>query len=237
MKARLFLVGVYVMLAMTVSAQQTQYIIPVFGTGLEGADALWNSHILISNPQTTSVTVRVQQILTYASVACDCPGASSVVIPPRATRALEAVSLNGRLLRLGAVLLSADAPVTVESWVQGNAYVDNVARVQQVKIVTEWLDPTDYIWIPMIFGGLVPEATNLFLVNPNSFAIRVHYDGPPGHADYDVPAEAMVIERLTYTPVTPGGFPQGISANLTATAPFYALTSDGLLSRNPVTSP
>lgn len=217
-----------------VFAQQVQYIVPVFGVGVQGSNATWDSRILINNPQSSNAVVTVSQLIPNVADGCTCLGAASVTVPPRDTRALNDIYLNGQRLRLGAVILTADEPVDIESWIQRTPYGGGPASIEQVKVVSNWLPADAFVWVPRVFGGAVPESTNLFLVNPNTATIVVHYDGPPAPADFAVPPNTSQIERLTYDAMLPGALPQGVRITLSSTDSYYAFTSDGLLIRNAV---
>ena len=69
----------------------SHYLVPVFGSRIEGASGRYESDVLITNPHEKPVVVRVDEIYPTSVEACDrCSGQRSVVLQPRATLSLLA---------------------------------------------------------------------------------------------------------------------------------------------------
>src|SRR5260370_11471557 len=88
-KRILLLAAVWSLAITSVVLASETYIVPIYGHGIGGVGALWDSTVLVSNPHDISVTVRVADVFSAFSNNCpQCREHTSLVVPPHSTRAI-----------------------------------------------------------------------------------------------------------------------------------------------------
>jgi hypothetical protein len=187
-----------------------RYIVPVWGTSIQGAAGRYSSTLSITNLATETATVRVTGILPALSDDCatSCDN-SQWTLQRQQTFVVDEgteIVFNGKIVRLGAFVLESDQPVHIESEV----YRYPAAVVTQtVSIARSWL-PAGVSIIPR-GAPLAPEGSSfrLYLVNPNDFTVRVAYSYGNRASAASVPAGSMAVLTL---PV-PGGSDTGASGS------------------------
>jgi len=174
MKFALLLGSLVFSFALSASAQT--YIVPIYAHLLLGATAGWESVVFVSNAGSQVAHVSVQSILAMQEGPCEILPCNNtpLVLAPRITTALLPVQTGSSAMRGGAFVLSSDAPVIVETWVQG-ASRDGTVTYQTVPVVSEWIPANVETWIPRFISGLANESTNIFAVNPNDVPLVVDF--------------------------------------------------------------
>jgi hypothetical protein len=172
--SQILVVLVVLVALLALPADGETYIIPVWASALPASDGEWWASSTVINPNDFAVTARVVRVFPLRTAECaSCTGeGATVTIEPGASWPLTPPSgQRGRQLVAGAVELQTSAPVHI----QLAAYRPGPLEIRQrVDVARAWL-------LPGIRTISVVERTvnsdwriNVFIVNPNSTALRVN---------------------------------------------------------------
>jgi hypothetical protein len=215
------------------------YTVPIYGFA-QGASGSYSSGLFITNPNPTEVTVTVTEMYALQSVPClDC-SSIQVKIDPFGFRPFTEIPRAGnQQLQLGAFTLESTQPIQIEAWVFTNPPPGPrscpIDYRQQIPIIRNFAPGGSKTWIPaaLALGG---QGTNLFIINPNSFAIRVGYSVGTDVPEQDsvlVPPKASTVRRVTLPQDAPT-FNRPI--NLFSSDTFYAVSSNGVIIQPAITA-
>ncbi len=222
--------------AVTLPARgEEQWIIPVYGTHVQGVGNTYDSILALGNPTASTAHVRVTDILPVTSAPCtECRLLNTeIIIPAHGTKRFSsetALAVDAQTLLLGAAVITADQPIEIRSEVVATARGDY--RWQTVEIARDWL--TGRSRIDRAMRG-DEESTNLFLINPNSFEIEIEYSTDRGGFGKTlVPPHSSVFRILQPGWWCPGGcswiaiidLGRGVNLEFNSSSKYLAATSN-----------
>ena len=219
------------LLASTAAAET--YIVPIYGF-IQGASGSYQTGLFITNPNATPVTVSVDELFPALSRDCHevgCAPISATIEPHGFEPIADLINDGNSQLSLGAFTLKSSLPIFLEAWVFTNPpqpQTCNIDYRQQIPLPRSWSPGGVKSFIPaaLAFPG---AGTNVFVVNPNSFAIRVGYSVGKDVPEQDailVPPKSTAVQRVTLPSDAPIS---NTPLNLFSASSFYAVSSNGVI--------
>lgn len=191
------------LLSVSTFASEARYIVPVYGTDVEGVNGRWYSNLIAMNSLPEPTDVRVLRVFPILPGGCtrNFPTVLFNVLP----HSSRAFGWPGAQLcagfHLGALELATDHEIDIQT------VVSNGTTSQLVEVARDWVQPDHR---STIFSAFTSGPVNLFLINPNDHEINVEYwTDWGGRGSIAVPADSGIFVTLDSSFACPTGCGSG----------------------------